>query len=319
MNTVPKIWLIGTSVMAMDYAKVLKALGKDFLVIGRGEQKAKQFEEQIGMKPMTGGIEHAIQKLGYIPEQAVNCVGMEQLTPVNKVLLGAGVKKILIEKPAVATPDEINDLVQLSEKNSSACMVAYNRRFYSSVLAAQKMIQEDGGVSSFNFEFTEWSHVIEKIEKPKVVFENWFLANSTHVIDLAYFLGGFPDDLSAYQDGKDKLSWHRAASSFSGSGRSSQGALFAYYANWCAPGRFSVEVLTAKKKYIFRPLEKLQIQKTGSVAIEFAEGIDYSLDEQFKPGLYQQTKAFLEEDYSRFCTLKDQAKHMKWYKLMRGF
>ena len=32
---------------------------------------------------------------------------------------------------------------------------------------AEKLIEEDGGLLSFLFEFTEWSHVLEKINKTK--------------------------------------------------------------------------------------------------------------------------------------------------------
>ena len=42
----------------------------------------------------------------------------------------------------------------------------------------KEIIAEDNGVTSFNFEFTEWSHEIEKLEKAPGVKENWFLANS---------------------------------------------------------------------------------------------------------------------------------------------
>ena len=34
--------------------------------------------------------------------------------------------------------------------------------------------------------------------------------------------------------------------------------------------------------------------------------IDYSLEKNFKPGLYNQTKAFLNSEFSEFCSLKEQ-------------
>ena len=43
-----KIWLIGAGGIAEEYAKVLKALGKDFIVIGRGEKSASVFKEHVG-------------------------------------------------------------------------------------------------------------------------------------------------------------------------------------------------------------------------------------------------------------------------------
>ena len=43
------------------------------------------------------------------------------------------------------------------------------------------MIAEDGGVTSFNFEFTEWSHQIQHLQKASGVMDNWVLGNSSHV------------------------------------------------------------------------------------------------------------------------------------------
>ena len=38
------------------------------------------------------------------------------------------------------------------------------RRFYFSVLLGEKMIFEDGGITSLYFEFTEWSHQIKLLK-----------------------------------------------------------------------------------------------------------------------------------------------------------
>ena len=115
------------------------------------------------------------------------------------------------------------------------------------------------------------------------------------------------------------LDWHKTSCNYSGAGISKNGALFAYHANWKAPGRFSIEILTGKHRLIFRPLEKLQVQNIGSVAINMVENIDYSLDEKFKPGLYLQTKVFLENNLLEFCTLKEQAEKTAMYKKMSGY
>ena len=56
-------------------------------------------------------------------------------------------------------------------------------------------------------------------------------------------------------------------------------------------------------------MEKLQIQDIGSVAINPVE-IDDHLDVEFKPGFYLETKAFLEDDVSRLCSIKEQRLHI---------
>lgn len=50
------IWLIGAGAIAVEYAKVLNALKKDFITIGRGHVKAEQFFEKTGNKVIEGGL-----------------------------------------------------------------------------------------------------------------------------------------------------------------------------------------------------------------------------------------------------------------------
>jgi hypothetical protein len=288
------IWLIGT---------VLKKLNVPFIVIGRSEFRCLEFEAKVGVRPISGGIQNFLITAPVMPSKVIITTKVEELQVISKLLMDYGVKNILAEKPGVAYVNEINELVDLAKKTQTNLLIAYNRRFYASVLKAEKIIEEDGGVSSFNFEFTEWSHIISTLKETDAGLHNWFLGNSTHVIDLAFYLGGFPKQFSAYYKGS--LNWHPTASAYAGAGISETGALFSYHANWEAPGRWVLEVLTTKHRLIFKPMEKLQIQAVGSVAINPVE-INDSLDISFKPGIYLQTKAFIENDYTRFCNIYDQ-------------
>lgn len=51
-------------------------------------------------------------------------------------------------------------------------------------------------------------------------------------------------------------------------------------------------------------MEKLQIQKKGTINQEFIE-IDYSLDDEYKHGIYLQTKNFLDNNFDGMCTIDD--------------
>ena len=55
----------------------------------------------------------------------------------------------------------------------------------------------------------------------------------------------------------------------------------------------------------------------GSVKIDQVE-LDDHLDKSFKPGLYVQTKAFLDRDNHLFCTLDEQIQHCAIYDEMVG-
>lgn len=302
------IWIIGVGNMGKEYAKVLKALNKDFLAIGRGQKSADDFHAVTGCKAITGGLEEFLKTNPKKPDAVIIAVNVELLSATTELLLGYGVKKILLEKPGIGLINEIDSLVEKSK--GADVLLAYNRRFYSSVLKAEEIIKEDGGVSSFNFEFTEWTHTFDIQNMNPITLSTWLLANSSHVIDTAFFLGGQPKELAAFYSGG--LPWHPSASNFAGAGVSDKGALFSYAANWQAPGRWVIEILTTKHRLYFKPMESLQIQELGSVAINPVE-INNKLDVDFKPGFYLQTKAFIEGNYSRFCTIKEQKNHIDNY------
>lgn len=308
-NLNKKVLLVGAGQMAIDYYKVLKACQCKVSVIGRGDNSAAVFAEKTGTKIAVGGLEKFLQQNKETFDVAIVAVGMEQLSPTTIQLIKAGFKYILVEKPAGLNAQEIKQLAQTAKEYHVTVAIAYNRRFYSSVLKAKEIIEQDGGVTSFNFEFTEWAHIIEPLVKAKGVKENWLLGNSTHVIDLAFYLGGSPTAINCYATGQ--LSWHDKAV-FAGSGKTKDDALFSYQANWNAPGRWGVEILTNKSRLILRPLEELQIQLKGSVAINKVE-IDNSIDKEFKPGLLLQTKQFLSGDLSEFKTMEQQVEMLNIY------
>lgn len=284
------IWLVGSGPMAVAYAKVLGAMNLDFTVIGRGEASAANFQSKTNASVCTGGLEKFLLGNHLLPEFAIVAVGVEQLAAATQLLLDRGIRRILVEKPAGLDAAEIGALARKAAERGAEVYLGYNRRFYASTLKAQEIIAEDGGVDSFNFEFTEWGHVIESLHKAPGVKEAWFLANSTHVVDLAFYLGGKPSRMATYTSGS--LAWHPQASVFSGAGISESGALFCYQANWAAPGRWGVEILTHRHRLILRPMESLQIQDIGSVEIRKCD-LDDGLDQQFKPGLYRQVAEFL--------------------------
>ena len=310
------ILLVGAGPMAQDYAKVLNALDKAYTVIGRSEASAKAFYDATGKTVVTGGLDAYLSKAHEACDFAIVSVGVEGLAQTTSALLDDGVSAILVEKPAGLDLTQIQGLCEQAKACQARVYVAYNRRFYSSVYKAQEIIEQDGGVSSFNFELTEWGHVIANIDKAQGVKENWFLANTSHVSDLAFFLGGYPQQISSFCT--DNTSWHPRSANFAGAGRSENGALFCYNGNWNAPGRWSVEVLTKKHRLILRPMEQLQIQQIGSVAQTPVE-IDEQLDSELKPGLYRQVEAFLAGDTTRLCDIEQQLKMTRVYCQMAGY
>lgn len=312
------ILLIGTGGMACDYAKVLKAQQVDFLTIGRGLDSARAFFEKTGILAETGGLEKYLSSRENNAQitHAIVAVGAEELYSCTLNLLNNGIKHILVEKPAGMYLSEIKSLAENTKKNEASVFVAYNRRFYASVLAAEEIINRDGGVESFNFELTEWGHVIEKLKKSENILNNWFIANTTHVVDLAFHLGGSPVKLSAFFNGSSD--WHPRSYSFAGAGISNKNALFSYHGHWGAPGRWSVEILTKNHRFTFKPMELLHVQRSGSVVVEPCP-IDDRLDVEFKPGIYKQTQAFLNSEHDKLCNIDEHSKNAEYYVEMAGY
>lgn len=300
------IWIIGAGTIAQEYGKVLNSLGYDFTIIGRGEQSALKYKEAVGKDVVTGGLDTFLATNPIVADKAIVATNLNSLSHNTISLIKYGVKEIFCEKPGFLYPDECESVAKAAKEHDVNVYYAYNRRFFSSVLKAQDIITEDGGVKSFNFEFTEWGHVIEKLNKPKGDLENWMFANSTHVIDLAFYLGGNPVQLNCVTTGE--LTWHKPAA-FAGSGVTDIGAIFNYSANWAAPGRWGVEILTSKHRLYLRPIEQLQIQNIGSIAITPVE-IDDHLDKEFKPGFYLETKSFIEGTTSNLCSIDEQYQHV---------
>lgn len=311
------IWIVGSGLMAKEYAKVLTALGETFMVIGRGEANAAEIAKEYNCNVVSGGLEHFLATRPSLPAKAINATGIEALATTTGELIRYGIKDILVEKPGIGYPSEIEPLSTLAESSNANVLLAYNRRFYTSVLEAEKIIDADGGVRSFCFEFTEWSHVIRGLKKTAAEHHNWFLGNSSHVIDTAFFLAGKPRELCAFHRGGSD--WHPSGTIFAGAGVSEKNALFSYHADWEAPGRWVMEILTAKSRLLFKPMETLQLQKIGSVAVE-PVALEDHLDKDFKPGLFLQTKAFVGGDYARFCTIAQQKEMIdKYYLKMSGY
>lgn len=309
-------WLVGCGQMAMDYMKVLEALKQPFKVIGRGDGSAALCEEKTGTAVVRGGLGLFLEAKPAPCRQAIVSVNVDALAETTVQLLNSGVKKILVEKPAGLSLAEIQSVSAAAVANGAEVYVAYNRRFYAATMHAKRLIEEDGGLLSCNFEFTEWGHVIEGLAKGPGVKEKWFICNSSHVVDLAFYLAGKPLQMNCHTAGS--LPWHPAAAIFAGAGVTDQGVMFSYQANWSAPGRWGLEALTANYRLIFRPMESLQIMRKGSIRIEPVE-IDDSLDKEFKPGLHEQVKCFLEGRMECFCTLDQQVEHWDYYCRMAGY
>jgi len=174
------VWIIGSGLMGIEYARALKHLGVPFIAIGRSAQSCERFEEAVSQRCIAGGLQGFLSSNPGIPSHAIVCTQIDELYPVQVALINFGVKKILVEKPGCLM-DEFEHLLKLSAANSVSIIVGFNRRYYPSVSEARKMIEEDGGLTSVSFDFTEAIHHVVKSsawQGSNYIKENWFFCNS---------------------------------------------------------------------------------------------------------------------------------------------
>jgi hypothetical protein len=306
-----KVLLVGSGSMSKEYAKVLKHLKIDFHVIGNTVASCQNFEKELSLPVISGGLENFLNKKDLEQySHAINTVNVEYLKDTTINLVKKGIKNILIEKPGSVHFSELDEISNIAEGKRSDIYIAYNRRFYSSVEKMKEVIHKDGGILSAHCEFTEWIHNIDPDNYPSDIVNKWVIANSSHVLDTMFFLIGEPKILNPMILGESKVLWHPTGSIFIGSGISHNNIPFSYHSNWLSAGRWGIEILTKNNRLILKPMEKLQIQKKGSIKIEDVL-IDNEMDTKFKPGIFNQVSHFLNANYSSFCSINDQKMRIK--------
>lgn len=288
-----KVLVVGAGNMGKAYAKVLKAQNIDFTVITRKRQTAVSFESETGVGVVIGNLEEFLQKNKGVFTHAINAVNVEGLVVVSETLIANSILNILVEKPLGMTLESVSELNKIAKDANARVYVAYNRRYYASTEKALEIVREDGGVRSVSFEFTEWKARIDWSHYSQIGRERWLIGNSSHVIDLAFFFAGEPRVWSSYSGRADGGS----SDIFVGSGITENNVYFSYSANWDAPGRWAVELMTEKHRLYFKPMEKLAIQNLNSVIVEEVP-IDDALDVEFKPGIYKEVEDFLSKKVS---------------------
>lgn len=300
--------------MAVHYAQVLVELEADFNTVGRSDAAVQSFRAAIGRPAESGGVDRYLA--GHeAPTIAIVAVDVPNLATVTKSLLRAGVGSILVEKPAGLTSRQVKGIELKAADRDASVFVAYNRRFYASANAARKMVEADGGLLAVDFEFTEWAARVAASRAVATVKQRWVIANSSHVIDLAFSFAGMPSELRSWRAGS--LPWHDSGARFVGAGVTDRDVPFSYHAAWDAPGRWGVTLRTQARRLRLQPMEELHESADG--VRETPVELNDELDRRFKPGLLLQVAGFLAGGDDRLCSIEEHAAMMQVYSEMAGY
>ena len=308
------IYVMGAGFMAKEYLSAIKELNLEACAVSASSQSADAIKNQFGYDCYSGGYKKFTIKPD-ATDTAIICTPIEMLAECTKHLIKQGFKSILLEKPGALNIEDLHNLEKLARSKNCRVLIAYNRRFFSSVMRLREILKSEK-LLAVDFEITEWTHLINPDDYSQESLARWFISNTSHVTDLAFNIAGTPDELSCYTTGK--LPWHSSSSRFSGSGRTGDNVLITYKGFWDAPGRWSLEFITNENRYILRPMEKLYCQKKGSIEIVEIDDIDYSDDEICKPGVLKMLNSFLANEDNKFCSLTEQINRFEiYYKMAR--
>lgn len=284
-----KIWLVGAGPMAALHAPVLEEMGHEVTVIATSPTRAEPLAAAHGMMAFLHGLDAGLTDLP-LPDAAIVVLPVDLLAEAALKLVQGGVPRILIEKPGCLNTRELDLVVEAAKSRGTYVGIAYNRRFFAATIEARRRIAEAGKCLSVVFDFTEAADRIAALPTPAAIKNRWVLANSSHVIDLAFHLAGRPAELKTHIRGG--FDWHPTGSDFRGLGMTETGASFSYHADWRGPGRWGIEIVLPTERLVLRPMEQLQVMPHGSFNLQQVQ-IDDTLDHRFKPGLYRQMAGFL--------------------------
>ena len=309
------ILILGSGKIADQYVFALQKMNvKNITVISRKGLENDHIKNSLGVKILDGGFE---KHLPNFKKQDLVIVALptESLLTAAEMALEFGQTNILIEKPGVLLPEKL-DLLEKFEKNATI-RIGYNRLLYPNFHKLKQLIDNDGGILSVKFTFTEWIDMIDFSNYDDQTLKFWGIQNSLHVISMVLDLIGDFKQLSSFKNGK--LNWHPSGSCFVGSGISEQNIPFSYHADWESGDRWGMEIFTKKNSYKLIPLEELyQCPKNSQTynLIPFKKA--YA---ETKQGLSEEIALMLSQnlDTTSFVTISKAKKFIKTAQKIFGY
>ncbi|MFQ6026875.1 MAG: Gfo/Idh/MocA family oxidoreductase [Dehalococcoidia bacterium] len=310
--------VVGYGYMGRHYLQTLQALGvKRIHVCSRSEASVADLKGTEGVTVVSGGYQK--WEVNPLPgELGIVCCPTADLVGAARHLAAGGFRKLLIEKPISLQSRQIESLAELLQQQEVDAACAYNRVSYPSFIEAKFRAQEEGGITSCSYAFTEFVDRIGPGSFPDAELARWGVANSLHVIGMAHGLIGLPQSWNGHRSGA--VSWHPTGAIFVGSGISEQGIPFSYHADWGSKGRWSVEIHTPVVSYSLCPLEKLYRKETATGAWE--EVPVGAFDPELKAGIAEQVATMLISDRPKIIPLvsvNDAARLTKYGEELFGY
>lgn len=281
------ILIVGSGLIAEEYINILKDINKEFEVIGNTQKKCNYISNKYNITCYSGGVENFKFKDYY--QNIIIATPVTFLFEHLKICIERCkfLKNIFIEKPGCMYDSQIKEIIEMKDKIN--VYIAYNRRFFSSLLKCKEIINTDK-INRAELEINEYNMHINKNIFTKEVLNNWFNCMTSHVVDMFFFIIGKPKEFKNSDHLSDKLEWHTRSSSFIGEGITNNDIKFKYFGDWNKNNKWKIKLFLKSGNIIeFQPLEKLKIIDKGKITIINEDKYDIN----FKSGYYRQLLSFL--------------------------
>ena len=185
-----------------------------------------------------------------------------------------------IEKPVSLSIEEAAVLASIASKNNVKTAVGCNRRFISTIQAAKKAADDLGGLRHLSVIAHEpIKEISETSQYSNEVMSRWIFANGIHCIDLIRYFVGEIESVSSLSENQNYAAVMKAGNTTA-----------SYTSRSDAKGRWSVTLDCNQGRVTLCPLEKTVIEVGNDVQV-----INLSdIDEEFKPGLWNQNRSFFD-------------------------
>ena len=278
--------MIGAGAMARRHIEVLKSIPEVevIAVSSRGIERLEKLANDFGISQRFRDNGEMLKTVR--PDAVVVAVSAANVHQVTLLCIEGRVPTLL-EKPPGLTAAQTEDLLEASRRVEGQYMVGLNRRFYSVIQNAKKLVEDSGGLVSLLVRTTEDMASVRATNfHPAEVLDHWMAANGIHCIDLLRFLGGEVASVHSFSSAwKDK-----SPNSFGALIRFENGAIGHYVSNWTSPGRWEVTAYGFDMRVDLSPLEAGELTRRGGSVTPVPKN---EVDDKFKPGFYAQDEYFI--------------------------
>lgn len=285
--------VVGYGNMGREFVKALQALGVGQICVSSlSEESLLPLKDFENVTVVGGGYQRLKRKPGR-DELAIIATPTAHLIPAAHHLRELGYRQFLIEKPISLWSTALKEFCKIFTHAQITVTSGYNRAAYPSLLELKHLAGQEGGITSCNYNFTEFTNRIDPKNYTPAESLRWGIANSLHVMSMAHALIGMPKLWKGHH-ADSAVSWHPAGSVFVGSGISERGVPFAYHADWGSTGRWFIEAHTKSASYRLCPLEQLSVRH--SFKEDWREIPISSFAPNVKVGFAEQVASILNEE-----------------------